>query len=121
MFAAKKGHLPEQESAEVLPEGVEAPPAGVRTMAIVRWSLVGLMAVAAVAAWLHVARTPSSDTSRAAAQFHCPMHPAVVQDHAGDCPICGMTLVPVAATATAKGARSAPGTPHAATTSAATT
>ncbi|HNX52591.1 MAG TPA: efflux RND transporter periplasmic adaptor subunit [Pontiellaceae bacterium] len=26
-------------------------------------------------------------------QYHCPMHPAVVSDQPGDCPICGMKLV----------------------------
>ncbi len=26
--------------------------------------------------------------------YHCPMHPSVVQDHPGECPICSMTLVP---------------------------
>ncbi|HTN52912.1 MAG TPA: efflux RND transporter periplasmic adaptor subunit, partial [Anaeromyxobacter sp.] len=30
-------------------------------------------------------------------QYQCPMHPSVVQDHPGDCPICGMKLVKVAA------------------------
>lgn len=30
-----------------------------------------------------------------AAQFHCPMHPSVVSDHPGECPICGMKLVKV--------------------------
>ena len=29
--------------------------------------------------------------------YTCPMHPQVRQDHPGHCPICGMTLVPVAA------------------------
>jgi Cu(I)/Ag(I) efflux system membrane fusion protein len=28
-------------------------------------------------------------------QYQCPMHPSVVQDHPGDCPICGMKLVPI--------------------------
>src|SRR5215216_4081494 len=27
--------------------------------------------------------------------YTCSMHPQVVQDHPGDCPICGMKLVPV--------------------------
>jgi Cu(I)/Ag(I) efflux system membrane fusion protein len=30
-----------------------------------------------------------------AAIYHCPMHPTVVQDHPGNCPICGMKLVKV--------------------------
>jgi RND family efflux transporter MFP subunit len=30
-----------------------------------------------------------------AAQYHCPMHPTYVSDRPGDCPICGMRLVPV--------------------------
>jgi RND family efflux transporter MFP subunit len=27
--------------------------------------------------------------------YTCPMHPQIIQDHPGDCPICGMKLVPV--------------------------
>jgi Cu(I)/Ag(I) efflux system membrane fusion protein len=30
-----------------------------------------------------------------AQKFHCPMHPTVVQDKKGSCPICGMDLVPI--------------------------
>ena len=28
--------------------------------------------------------------------YQCPMHPSIIQDHPGDCPICGMKLVRVA-------------------------
>jgi len=28
-------------------------------------------------------------------QYYCPMHPQIVQDKPGSCPICGMTLVPM--------------------------
>jgi len=31
----------------------------------------------------------------AAARYHCPMHPTVVSDKPGECPICGMDLVPI--------------------------
>lgn len=34
-----------------------------------------------------------------AAQWTCPMHPEIVRNAPGDCPICGMALVPVAGTA----------------------
>jgi hypothetical protein len=33
-------------------------------------------------------------SEKARAQYHCPMHPTYVSDKPGDCPICGMKLVP---------------------------
>lgn len=38
--------------------------------------------------------------------YHCPMHPTIVQDHPGDCPICGMRLVPSTSTKEPKAAAS---------------
>ncbi|MBK8726868.1 MAG: efflux RND transporter periplasmic adaptor subunit [Holophagaceae bacterium] len=34
--------------------------------------------------------------------YQCPMHPQVMQDHEGDCPICGMKLVPIEGSGDAK-------------------
>src|SRR5574337_117360 len=80
-------------AVEPLPEGEEAPPPGVRAMGTVRWGLVALMALAAAGAWTyHVSAAPRG-ASRAEAHYQCPMHPSVVQDHPGACPICGMDLV----------------------------
>ena len=31
-------------------------------------------------------------------KYTCPMHPQVVQDEPGKCPLCGMTLVPLSKT-----------------------
>ena len=75
-------------------EGDEAPPRGVFVMAIVRWALVLAMAVAAGASLLY--GFYDRDGMHAGThdqQYYCPMHPTVVQDHPGDCPICNMTLV----------------------------
>lgn len=37
--------------------------------------------------------TPKKQTEKVAAVYYCPMHPSVVSDRPGHCPICGMTLV----------------------------
>jgi multidrug efflux pump subunit AcrA (membrane-fusion protein) len=38
--------------------------------------------------------------------YTCGMHPQVIQDHPGDCPICGMKLTPIRKQAAASGSRS---------------
>ena len=53
--------------------------------------IVVLVAVAA-AAVLSLQGCGASE--QAATQYHCPMHPTYVSDRPGDCPICGMRLVP---------------------------
>lgn len=99
---------------EPMPEGAEAPPPGVRTMAIVRWGLIALMAVAAVGAWVYFARTGHTAHERSEAKFVCPMHPSVLSERAGSCPICGMDLVPITGGAAKPSAPAKDGHDHAA-------
>lgn len=73
-------------------EGPEAPPRGVRAMAIVRWLLVIAAAAAAAYSILHVSGVIGGPRAEAGT-WYCPMHPHVVQDHPGECPICHMSLV----------------------------
>ena len=79
----------------------EIPP-GAHAMAIVRWVIVGLMALAAfggLAYYFQWFKPSAGAQSAAQTEYYCPMHPSVTQDHPGECPICSMTLVPRAKTA----------------------
>jgi membrane fusion protein, copper/silver efflux system len=38
---------------------------------------------------------PRVTTEQAKPKYHCPMHPTFVSDKMGNCPICGMKLVPI--------------------------
>jgi multidrug efflux pump subunit AcrA (membrane-fusion protein) len=106
MSAPERPSAPQEPDAiEPLPDGEEAPPPGVRTMAAVRWGLVALMALAAVGTWSYRAGQQRGGHAEAAATYRCPMHPAVLQATPGSCPICGMDLV-----LTAGGAHAAPPT-----------
>ena len=84
-----------------MPEGEEPPPRGVKMMAGVRWVIVVAAAVLAAFMWLSFARTQlstaQSGASAHAPKYHCPMHPQIVSDEAGECPICHMTLEPFTA------------------------
>ncbi|MBL0274978.1 MAG: efflux RND transporter periplasmic adaptor subunit [Anaeromyxobacter sp.] len=79
---------------EAMPEGEEQAPPGTRTMALVRWALVGLMALAAAGAWVNHLLEARSVSQAAGVQYLCPMHPQIVTGQKGECPICGMDLVP---------------------------
>ncbi len=79
-----------------LPDVPEKPPRGVRVMATVRWVIVGLAVLAAAGAWRTYFGSQSAQGA-SATKYQCPMHPQIVQDSPGECPICHMTLEPIAA------------------------
>jgi len=78
------------------PPPPSGPPRGARTMAVVRWVLVLVTAVIAAGSILSYAgvRLGGAESVSSGQLYTCPMHPRVVQDHPGECPICSMTLVP---------------------------
>jgi Cu(I)/Ag(I) efflux system membrane fusion protein len=81
---------------EPLPEGEEAPPPLVHTMSLVRWGLlIGLAIFALVMISGYLGFAPWEARGETAAQYHCPMHPTYISNQPGECPICGMTLVPI--------------------------
>ena len=67
-----------------------APP-GTRAAAVVRWLIV--VAMGAFATWTMFGAMVCADSGHAAQPYYCPMHPQIVQDHPGTCPICSMDLV----------------------------
>lgn len=46
----------------------------------------------------HAESMPGEPVPTAGTQWTCPMHPEIVRDASGDCPICGMPLVPIPGT-----------------------
>jgi len=66
-----------------------------------------LLAVATVTVTIAACGQDASHGEHAAERWQCPMHPQVVQDEPGDCPICGMKLQPIAEESTAEEAEPA--------------
>ena len=97
-----------------MPEGEEPPPRGVKTMAALRWALLAGAIALAGFSWLSLVGAQPRAVDRAHAQYQCPMHPQIVSDQPGECPICHMTLEPTApapsASASSSGSAGAPPT-----------
>lgn len=78
-------------------------PAPARAPRLRTLGLVALGLVAGIGGTLMLRPAPKHDHDHEAASaaapkkqmYQCPMHPQIIQDHAGTCPICGMDLVPM--------------------------
>jgi RND family efflux transporter MFP subunit len=60
-----------------------------------------VVAILAVGVGVYLSQRPGAGavpsataTTAPATRYHCPMHPTMVSDRPGDCPICGMRMVP---------------------------
>lgn len=71
------------------------------TQPLVRWALALVVVVLAGLGYVGREFFPAghdhSETSPAAVKYTCPMHPSIIDDKPGQCPICGMDLVKIEA------------------------
>ncbi|HEU4401883.1 MAG TPA: efflux RND transporter periplasmic adaptor subunit, partial [Candidatus Polarisedimenticolia bacterium] len=72
-----------------------------RRLALIVLGLLALSLAIVAAVLLTKENRPAGGaaTEAAAATYHCPMHPTMVSDRPGDCPICQMRMVPIEAPA----------------------
>ena len=56
-------------------------------------SIMMLLFLGAALTGCKTAEPANANASSPAMKYTCPMHPEIVRDAPGNCPICGMTLV----------------------------
>lgn len=82
------------ENGSTKPRPKQPAPLGRRLVG--RLAILGLLLTVPVALGLLTGcGKPGSGGAKAQVRYHCPMHPTYVSDRPGDCPICGMRLVPI--------------------------
>jgi len=54
-----------------------------------------ILALATVTIYLLTKNSTQTTSTQVTQQYTCGMHPQIVEDHPGNCPICGMKLVPI--------------------------
>ncbi len=59
------------------------------------WRIAAVLTLCVLAGLAMFALSACSKTGAPTVQYHCPMHPTYISDKPGDCPICGMRLVPI--------------------------
>ena len=90
-------------------KGREAPRRKARSGGrVVAALLVGAM-VGGGGVWIAGGHGHEDVVAKKAALYRCPMHPAITSDHPGNCPICGMRLVPVVSAVLDGGGTAKPG------------
>ena len=57
------------------------------------WIIIALMLGAAIPTLTGCKTAEPAAASSQTMKYTCPMHPEIVRDTPGNCPICGMTLV----------------------------
>jgi RND family efflux transporter MFP subunit len=57
--------------------------------------IVAILLALAITAFLVMQMVHGPESPQEKRQYHCPMHPTYIADKSGDCPICGMRLVPI--------------------------
>jgi RND family efflux transporter MFP subunit len=66
-----------------------------QTMPLLVLLAIGILSVGIMAVGCGKTASTGKTASGQHQQYHCPMHPTYVADRPGDCPICGMKLLPI--------------------------